>query len=107
MSDDDQKFQAIAIDSEAQTVSLEQLSFADAQKFVGGYLEPLYVAEDVVLVDEDARLKIIKHGFALGGWELIGKAVIFGRAGEHFADVRMSLDAVKRAARFWPARDVH
>lgn len=72
-------------------------SLKDYQAAVGGYIEPIYLKDAVVLVDEEGLLKrkepnVLLERFLteVGGplaQRVVGDALIVGRGGEDFADV--------------------
>lgn len=68
------------------------------QAEVGGYIEPVTVAENLVIIcDEEGRLKEKPHNCRLfGSLDLVGTILFVGRRGEHFADVPMNERTAKR-----------
>ena len=55
---------------------------------VGGYIEAVTIASDVVLiVDEEGRLKGKPHNFTFCGLDLVGVVLAVGVDGEEFCDL--------------------
>ena len=68
------------------------------QKAVGGYIETVTIAEDlVILCDEEGRLKDKPYNCTICGVDFVGDIVMAGVAGEEFADLPTDWDGMKRA----------
>ena len=66
------------------------------QKNVGGYIETLQIASDVVIIcDEEGLLKNKPFNCEICGQWLFGTILIAGVNGEEFSDVPMSFQELK------------
>lgn len=61
------------------------------QKTVGGYIETIPVTpKDVILCDEEGKLKLKPTNISLGNDFIVGTIVVLGVDGDEFTDVHMS-----------------
>lgn len=66
------------------------------QKNVGGYIETVTVAEDlVILCDEEGRLKNKPYNCTVCGIDFVGEILMVGANGEDFADLPLSWQEMK------------
>lgn len=79
---------AICIDASARHITQRRMTWAEAQQFIGGWIEIVYLHErhfrvQLLCVDEEGLLKPdVTRGFAIAGCAqtLAGNGVIFGRS---------------------------
>ena len=58
--------------------------------------------DELIVCDEEARLKPWEHGFALGNWRICGNALIVSDNEDgDFVDTKMSAEDVAREIRFF------
>ena len=58
--------------------------------------------DELIVCDEEARLKQWEHGFALGAWRICGNALIVSDNEDgDFADTKMTVEDVAKAIRFF------
>ena len=58
--------------------------------------------DELIVCDEEARLKSWEHGFQLGDWRICGNALIVSDNEDgDFADTKMAAEAVAREIRFF------
>lgn len=66
------------------------------QKTVGGYIETVTLASDLVVIcDEEGRIKNKPYCCDICGISFVGTVVICGVEGEEFADLPVGFDKVK------------
>lgn len=76
------------------------------QKTVGGYIETVTIAEDMVIIcNEEGRLNGLSRNCKVCGIEFVGPIIFAGRAGEEFASVPMGFeDFHELLPSLWPAK---
>ena len=58
--------------------------------------------DELIVCDEEARLKQWEHGFALGDWRICGNALIVSDTEDgDFTDTKMSTEEIAREIRFF------
>ena len=58
--------------------------------------------DELIVCDEEARLKPWKHGFELADWKICGNALILGENEDgDFADTKMAAEDVAKEIRFF------
>ena len=61
------------------------------QRTVGGYIETIPVtSKDVILCDEEGKLKLKPTNISLGNDFIVGTIVVLGVDGDEFTDVHMT-----------------
>ena len=71
-------------------------SLKNLQATVGGYIEAVTLAEDlVILCDEEGRLKGKERCCEISGVDFCGTIVLIGADGEEFCDLPYSFDCMK------------
>ena len=66
------------------------------QKTVGGYIETVTLASDLVIVcDEEGRIKNKPYCCVICGVPLVGTVVICGVKGDEFADIPIKYERLK------------
>lgn len=68
----------------------------ELQKLVGGYIETVPIAADVMIVNEEGKLLGLKPNFQYGPDVICGTMVMVGRDGENFGDCVLGFDAWKK-----------
>lgn len=79
------------------------------QKTVGGYIEPIVIAEGsdriIVICNEEGKLRGLRENFRVMAPMIAdvicGTAIICGDAGEDFADCPIGLDTWQRMLKKW------
>lgn len=67
-------------------------SLENLQKFVGGYIETVTIAEDVVIVcNEEGKLRGLPYNCTIAGEPFVGAIFACGVDGEEFTDMPISL----------------
>lgn len=67
-------------------------SLENLQRFVGGYIETVTLAEDVVIVcNEEGKLRRLPYNCTIAGEPFVGTIFACGVDGEEFADMPISL----------------
>lgn len=62
------------------------------QKAVGGYIETVTIATDLVIIcNEEGRLKGLPHNTTVFGVDFVGTIIAAGVKGEEFASLRASV----------------
>ena len=94
---------AIFIDAQNQTVSMLEVE-NDLQAMydkIGCLLvQVVEYRDELIVCDEEARLKQWEHGFALGDWRIVGNALIVSDTEDgDFADTKMTAKDVAREIR--------
>ena len=96
---------AIFIDAKNQTVSqieVENDLQAMYDKIGCLLVQVVEYRDELIVCDEEARLKQWEHGFALGDWRICGNAIIVSdKEDGDFADTKMSAEAIAREIRFF------
>lgn len=70
------------------TINIEN-TLESLQGQVGGYIETVTFAEDVVIIcDEEGRLKDKPYNFRLCGVDFVGVILIAGRKDDGFCDIK-------------------
>ena len=68
------------------------------QEIVGGYIETLTLADDMVAIfDEEGRLKDKEWCVNIAGVDLVGTVILTGIVGDDFADVDPGLAQILKA----------
>jgi hypothetical protein len=68
------------------------------QNIVGGYIETLTIASDLVIVlNEEGRLKNLPYNCVFCGAELVGTIIFAGVDGDEFADVPKGMDIILKS----------
>ena len=68
------------------------------QKNVGGYIETVTVAEDMVIIcNEEGRLLGLPYNCTICGVDFVGPILMVGTEGEEFADLPCEWKDLKRA----------
>jgi hypothetical protein len=71
-------------------------SLENLQKHVGGYIETVTIARDLVIIcNEEGRLLGLPHNCRIAGVDFVGDIVILGVDGEDFADVPITFEEYK------------
>ena len=71
-------------------------SLAVLQDTVGGYVESVTVADDlVILCDEEGRIKGKPYNCCISGVDFVGTVIIAGVDREEFGDVPIDLDEAR------------
>lgn len=71
-------------------------SLESLQKTVGGYIETVFLARDMVVIcNEEGRLRELPVNCNIRGIEFCGTVIIAGVDGEDFADLPLSWDNMK------------
>ena len=96
---------AIFIDAKNQTVSQIEVE-NDLQsmydKIGCRVVQVVEYRNELIVCDEEARLKPWEYGFALGDWRICGSALIVSDTEDgDFADTKMSAEDVAREIRFF------
>ena len=96
---------AIFIDAKNQTVSQIEVE-NDLQsmydKIGCRVVQVVEYRNELIVCDEEARLKPWEYGFALGDWRIRGSALIVSDTEDgDFADTKMSAEDVAREIRFF------
>lgn len=74
-----------------------ELSLSALQEAVGGYLETVTIAEDLVIIcDEEGRLKELPYNCKAAGINFVGNIMFAGVDGEDFADVTVPIETIER-----------
>lgn len=68
-----------------ETMIKNELS--ELQRIVGGYIETVTFGREVVICNEDGRLKGLEHCATVHGVDFVGTIIIVGRRGGTFTDV--------------------
>jgi hypothetical protein len=74
---------ATLLKADGSTVHLPQVTFAEAQRLVGGLVEAVRLADHTILVNEDGlglKLPLNLAATALAGQPLVGDALVLDRA---------------------------
>ena len=96
---------AIFIDAKNKTVSMIEVE-NDLQAMydkIGCLLvQVVEYRNELIVCDEEARLKQWEHGFALGDWRICGNALIVSDNEDgDFTDTKMTAEAVAEEIRFF------
>lgn len=68
------------------------------QEVVGGYIETLTLADDMVAIfDEEGRLKDKEWCVNIAGVDLVGTVILTGIVGDDFADLDASIVRILKA----------
>lgn len=68
------------------------------QHYVGGYIETVTIASDMVIIcNEEGLLRDLEYNCEVCGIDLYGDILFCGVDGDEFADVPVSLDEFKTA----------
>ena len=80
-------------------------SLANLQNYVGGYIETVTVARDLVIIcNEEGRLKGLPYNCTIGGCALCGDIIFAGVKGDEFADVPLTMAEFKAMfPQLWPS----
>ena len=71
-------------------------SLENLQKHVGGYIETVTLADDLVIIcNEEGRLLDPPHNCNICGRDFVGDIIICGVKGDEFADVPATWDTLK------------
>ena len=115
MSDGDEhtEYDAVCVDVNAKTIEARRMSWKQAQKYVGGWLEPVYldVGDQACMLcvnDEGLLLSPRPKAFLVSGLSqpLAGNAVLFARADPDLGNVAAgTADKLRAMVRFLPALD--
>lgn len=74
-----------------------ELSLSALQEAVGGYLETVTIAEDLVIIcNEEGRLKGLPYNCEAAGINFVGNILFVGADGEDFADVTVPIETIER-----------
>ena len=65
------------------------------QALVGGYIEIVPIAADVMIINEEGKLLGLKPNFQYGSDVICGTMVMVGRDGEEFGDCVLGFEAWK------------
>ena len=64
---------------------------------MGGYIETVTLAEDMVIMcDEEGIIKNARYNVSVGGVQFFGTVVVCGVKGDEFADIPLSEDNARR-----------
>ena len=67
------------------------------QKFVGGYIEIVPLARDLVAIcNEEGRIYGLDHNCVISGIDFVGPILLCGTKGEELSDIPYSMDDMKR-----------
>lgn len=71
-------------------------SLENLQKIVGGYIECVYLSEDLVIIcDEEGKLKGREPNVPLKGDVLVGTIIVVGNDGDSFGDIPITFNEWK------------
>ena len=72
-------------------------SLANLQNAVGGYIETVTIAEDLVVIcNEEGRILGLPHNCEICGVDFVGDIIIAGVRGDEFGDVMIDIKELKR-----------
>lgn len=82
-------------------------SLKNFQMAVGGYIETVSLAEDLVIIcNEEGRLKGLPYNCTICGVSFVGDIILAGVKGEEFADLPMDYKQAKELFGWlWPEKD--
>ena len=68
-------------------------SLENLQKIVGGYIETVYLTDEVVIIcNEEGKLQHLPFNMNLHGDELVGTIIVCGIEGDELSDLTISFD---------------
>ena len=74
-----------------------QNTLDDLQNKVGGYIETVTLASDLVIIcNEEGRLKGLEYNCTICGLDLVGTIILCGTDGENFTDLPVSYGEMKK-----------
>lgn len=72
------------------------------QKIVGGYIEAIYIQNDVILiVNEDGKYSGLDKNFKIPNDTIVGTVIVCSSDEEDFSDITISLNAWEQLLKKW------